>query len=111
MAKTEYASPGRRGLSAHGSLAERTGKSLAEIVKLAEEDRLFELFDDNGFIGRPRSATEALRRIEQRKTGTISPGLAMLRLRKRAASWAEEERRGRDPLARLAELEAKRARW
>jgi hypothetical protein len=88
---------------------------MAEIVKLAEEDRLFELFDDNGFLGKPLTPGEALRRIEQRKTGAVLPGVAMLRLRKRASRWAEEERRSReeerrrrDPRVRLAELEAKR---
>jgi len=55
MAKTEFASTGKGGLSAFEGLAKRTGRPLSEIVELAAENRLIELFDRNGFVGKPLS--------------------------------------------------------
>ncbi|CPR11951.1 hypothetical protein BN971_03244 [Mycobacterium bohemicum DSM 44277] len=100
--KTEFASTGRRGVSAFEGLASRTGRPLYEIATLAAENRLGELFDRNGFVGHPLTPGEALRRLERIKDGPppMSPGFALAELRRR-----------RDPRSLPAERDAQRAGW
>ena len=93
--KIEYAGSRKRGgLTAYEGLARRTGRSLSEIVELASQDRLCELFDERGFVGKPLGTLEALNRVERRKQAPGAgkdPLLALLELRKRAVRWAAEE--------------------
>ena len=86
MARTEFASangPGPR--SALEGLAKRSGRPLSEIVDLARDDRLCELYDKRGFVGKPLTGAEASRRLEAMRQPGLDPGLALLRLRQRAA--------------------------
>jgi hypothetical protein len=91
MAKTEFASTGKGGLSAFEGLAKRTGRPLSEIVELAAENRLIELFDRNGFVGKPLSPGEAVRRLEKLKDGRppLNPAIALAQLEARRASWSK----------------------
>lgn len=116
MTRTEFTG-GLRGLGVYDGLAKRTGKSLVHIIELAAEDRLVELFDERGFVGRPRTPEEALRRLEKMRhdpsTTPFSGAAALVALRARVAKWdrenAEVDRRGYgESIARLAEIEARR---
>jgi hypothetical protein len=116
--RTEFAGgdPSRRGFSAYEGLAIRTGFTVRHIAKLAEENRLNELFDNGGELrGAPLTPTEALRQIERRKNppGTgLSPEAAAVILRRYMTRWDEQiEARNRearlDPWERLGWLDAK----
>ncbi|RAV00675.1 hypothetical protein DQP58_00095 [Mycobacterium colombiense] len=48
MSITEYAGPSRDELAAYNDLANKSGRSLQAIVRLFEENRTRELFDDDG---------------------------------------------------------------
>jgi hypothetical protein len=117
--RTEFAGgdPSRRGFSAYEGLAIRTGFSLRHIAKLAEENRLNELFADRGELrGAPLTGAEALRRLEQRKNpaGTgLSPGAASVILRhymnRMDAQIEARERDGRlEAYERLGEIDARK---
>jgi hypothetical protein len=94
MAKIEFASAGKGGLSAFAGLAKRTGRPLSEIVELAAENRLLELFDRNGFVGKPLTGEEARRRLDKLKDGRppLSPAIALAQLEARRAGWSKRER-------------------
>jgi hypothetical protein len=115
--RTEFAHAARTGMSGYVSLAQRSGKSLEHIVELATQDRLGELFDERGFVGRPQSGAEALRRLDAlRHDPTVRPltgAAAMVMLRSRMRRWdneiAERDQEGRARAeARLEAIWAKR---
>jgi hypothetical protein len=67
---TEYAGAHRSSLiNAYATLAARSGRSLADVVSLAEENRLNELFIGGRLINQPLSGARALQEIEQRRHG------------------------------------------
>ncbi len=91
----EYASGTRSSRKAFESLAARSGLPLHQIVALAEENRLNELFDEYGHIGRPLTPAEALRRLDAKRYGPgdekpPSPAAALGHLRARMAEWDAE---------------------
>lgn len=112
---TEFASAGT-GLSPYAGLAARTGLPLRRVVELATQDRLGELFDARGFVGKPLTPQEALGRLYKLRHAPgdkqRSPAAALGELRAMRLIWGVEERaltrRGRDPREALAELEAKK---
>jgi hypothetical protein len=117
--RTEFANgdSSRPGFSAYEGLAVRTGFSLRHIARLAEENRLNELFDGRGELrGRPLTPAEALRQIERRKnpSGTgLSPGAAAVILRHYMTRMNEQtetrKRQGElEVWERLGEIDAKR---
>jgi hypothetical protein len=116
MPPIEFATA-RRGLTAYASLAERSGKPMSTVVALAEENRLHELFDEHGFVGKPRTPQEALRRLDQmrrppgEKPKTPSELVGELRARKLIWEAEAAEANRRDPKQRLAELYAQRRQW
>lgn len=122
----EFASSDRGLGGPYRSLAERTGRPLREIVELAQQDRLGELFGSNGRLlvekrshATPLSGRDALRRIEGLRyapgTKPRSPAALLGELRARKACWAieaEEAQRQRDPYWRLGDILAKqRSPW
>jgi hypothetical protein len=117
MEMTEFADGSRRSRSAFAGLSARTGLPVSHIAELAAADRLGELFDSRGHVGRPLSPQEALRRLEAVKEppGGFSPAAAKVVLRMRMERWdreaADEARRRRDPHQCLAELRAMRWGW
>jgi hypothetical protein len=114
MSEIEFAG-GRRGLGPYDSLAKRSGQPLAYVVQLAAENRLGELFDEHGFVGRPRTPAEALRRLENRRHDPSvrrrSPAALLGELHAMRTIWAieaEELHRQRDPSWRLGQILAKK---
>ena len=112
---TEFAAAGRSGLSAYVGLALRARKPLSHIVELAAENRLGELFDSRGFVGKPLTGAEALGRMARLRYGPgekpRSPAALIGELRARRFIWgleAEEIQPERDPAWRLAQIYARR---
>jgi hypothetical protein len=106
--KIEYASAGRSGSSAYGTIAQRTGLPVSQVRALAGEDRLGELFDRNGSL--TGGAHAKLAHLEECRNSPArkrtSPHVALARLRALQKIWDVElgEQRSRDPQARLAEI-------
>lgn len=116
MRADEFASAGLS-LSPYAGLAARTGLPLRRVVELATQDRLGELFDARGFVGKPLTPQEALGRLYKQRYAPgekpRSPAEALGELRALRTIWRAEERaftrRDRDPREALAALEAMRA--
>jgi len=95
----EYAGGARlSGLGGYESLATQTGRPLHEIVTMAEERRLNELFDSRGELVTTRTPTpaRALRQLERLRTTSRDP-----HAERRGAA-------GRSPHELLRELERRR---
>jgi hypothetical protein len=115
---TEYAGGSRRsGFNAYQSLAAQTGRPLHEIVTLAEQRRLGELFDDRGELITLRvpSPEKALRQLERLRhppgTEPLSPAKATGILRAWKTQFdaeiaVREQQRRDDTQRRLALIDA-----